>query len=283
MTNDFGKNWPERDDPTASWSGQGQPEQHGAYGYGNPAAASGNEADGRSGAPNPYYGQDPYGVQERYRKPGVGPKILAFALPILALAGGVGLGYVLFDEGVDADTVASLESDRDELQRNLDDSKAQVESRDADIRGIEQELESARLELIEFEEQGSSLAERESFIAERENELDAWEEELDVRESDLDDREEGLGGEEGTPTSGSGDSPTITEGVWTVGLDIDPGTYRVTEAIGPDQFCYWAIYESGTNQQEIITNSIPTGGFPTVTLEDSQDFETSDCGTWEKM
>lgn len=74
--------------------------------------------------------------------------------------------------------------------------------------------------------------------------------------------------------------PTIDDGTWTVGLDFPAGTYRVTAQVPSD--CYWAITKSGSNGEKIIANDIPGGGRPTVVLRKGQDFETNDCGTWEK-
>ncbi|WP_199562113.1 hypothetical protein, partial [Micromonospora deserti] len=74
--------------------------------------------------------------------------------------------------------------------------------------------------------------------------------------------------------------PTIEEGTWTVGLDVPPGTYRVTAPVTDD--CYWAITKSGTNGENVIANDIPGGGRPTVVLKKGQDFESSGCGTWQR-
>lgn len=74
---------------------------------------------------------------------------------------------------------------------------------------------------------------------------------------------------------------TIDDGVWTVGVDVPAGKYRVVERIAGT--CYWAIYRSDTNQETIISNDLPSGGRPTVTIKRGQDFETSGCGTWEKV
>jgi len=76
-------------------------------------------------------------------------------------------------------------------------------------------------------------------------------------------------------------APTIEDGTWTVGGDFPPGTYRTAEAVGST--CYWAITKSGTNGNEIISNDIPGGGKPTVTLKAGQDFSSQRCGTWVKV
>lgn len=77
----------------------------------------------------------------------------------------------------------------------------------------------------------------------------------------------------------SGPATEVAAGIWTVGRDIAPGTYRPSEPVGED--CYWAITVSGSNGAEIIENGIPGGGFPTVTVSEGQDLELSRCGSWE--
>ncbi|MDP9390110.1 MAG: hypothetical protein M3P89_01690 [Actinomycetota bacterium] len=74
---------------------------------------------------------------------------------------------------------------------------------------------------------------------------------------------------------------SIGEGIWTVGVDVEPGTYRTAQPI--TGYCYWAIHRSGTNGSDIIDNDGPTGGVPTVNLSAGQDFENSGCGTFVKQ
>ena len=74
---------------------------------------------------------------------------------------------------------------------------------------------------------------------------------------------------------------TISEGTWTVGVDIQPGKYRTKAAVTTT--CYWGIYKSGTNGDVIIQNDIVTGGVPSVTLSAGQDFDNSGCGDWVKQ
>lgn len=82
------------------------------------------------------------------------------------------------------------------------------------------------------------------------------------------------------PAEPPAEAADITEGVWTVGVDIDPGTYRTTDVAGGD--CYWSVLVSGTNGGDIVANHIG-GGRPIVTLADGQDFETSRCGGWSAV
>jgi hypothetical protein len=74
---------------------------------------------------------------------------------------------------------------------------------------------------------------------------------------------------------------SIGEGIWTVGVDVTPGTYRTSQQVGSD--CYWQISKGGSGGADIIKNDIPGGGFPTVTLSAGQDFTNQGCGTFVKQ
>ncbi len=80
------------------------------------------------------------------------------------------------------------------------------------------------------------------------------------------------------PPPGPGTS--VEDGVYVVGQDMQPGTYRVTAAVA--NRCYWKIAKTGTNGADIIKNDLPAGGFPQVTLTVGQDFSSERCGTWVK-
>ena len=75
---------------------------------------------------------------------------------------------------------------------------------------------------------------------------------------------------------------TIEEGTWTVGTDIPAGTYKLESNIAPDTMCYWSITKSGSNGTDIISNGIPTGGRPSVTIKAGQDFTNQGCGVFVK-
>ncbi|MDJ0351516.1 hypothetical protein [Pseudarthrobacter sp. PH31-O2] len=74
---------------------------------------------------------------------------------------------------------------------------------------------------------------------------------------------------------------TIADGTWTVGKDLEAGTYRATADVGSS--CYWGIYATGSNGSNIIDNDLPGGGRPSVALAGGQDFKSSRCGKWEKQ
>lgn len=71
--------------------------------------------------------------------------------------------------------------------------------------------------------------------------------------------------------------PTIGEGIWTVGEDVEPGTYKVAEAA--EDYCYWAILDDEGN---IIDNYLGAGK-PKVTIKNGQQFETANCPIFEKV
>lgn len=72
---------------------------------------------------------------------------------------------------------------------------------------------------------------------------------------------------------------TIGDGVWQVGKDIDPGTYRATREVGSR--CYWSITNPVTD--DIIQNDLPGGGFPEVTVSEGQQLKIANCSTFTKQ
>jgi hypothetical protein len=104
------------------------------------------------------------------------------------------------------------------------------------------------------------------------DELVAKVNDIETREADVKAREAAV-----TEAEAQAEANSVTEGVWVVGVDIKPGTYR---AQGVSSDCYWSITSTGSNGGDIIDNDIPGGGNPQVTLEEGQDFETSRCGDW---
>jgi hypothetical protein len=75
---------------------------------------------------------------------------------------------------------------------------------------------------------------------------------------------------------------TVTDGTWTVGVDIPVGSYKVDANVDPSAGCYWEIDKTGSNGQTIIANNNVSGGRPSVTLKKGEDFTSQSCGTWAK-
>ncbi|MFF0269684.1 hypothetical protein [Kribbella sp. NPDC004536] len=77
-----------------------------------------------------------------------------------------------------------------------------------------------------------------------------------------------------------GPKAAITEdGVYLVGTDIKPGTYRN----GSEGDCYWARLNSTNGDFDaIIANG--NGGNQVITIKKSDKaFETRNCGSWTKI
>lgn len=68
----------------------------------------------------------------------------------------------------------------------------------------------------------------------------------------------------------------INDGIWQAEVDFIPGTYRAPGGSG----CYWALLNSADTND--IANNGGFGPNQTITI-DSAWFETSDCGTWERV
>lgn len=77
-----------------------------------------------------------------------------------------------------------------------------------------------------------------------------------------------------TPTP----KPAISaNGIWLVGTDIKPGTYRATGHGG----CYWARL-SNLSGSGIIANGLGANQIVTISASDKA-FETQDCGDWTRV
>lgn len=69
------------------------------------------------------------------------------------------------------------------------------------------------------------------------------------------------------------------DGIWQVGRDIQPGSYRETQPAGT---CYYALLRSSNTSDIINNNNI--NGPATVTLTAAVAFfESHRCGTWTKI
>lgn len=71
---------------------------------------------------------------------------------------------------------------------------------------------------------------------------------------------------------------TVTAGVYEVGTDIKPGTYKST---GNDALCYWArLKDTSGDMGTIIANDLGEGS-KTVTIKKTDGaFKTSGCSVW---
>lgn len=145
-----------------------------------------------------------------------------------------------------------LESQVEELGGRLDAEAARESDQDAEYQELLSGLVSREVAVADQE---GALTEREAAVTEREAAVTAVEQQVAAT--------------------------SIGEGTWTVGVDVEPGTYRTAEAV--TDTCYWGIYTTGTNGDDIQQNDVVTGGFPTVTLAVGQDFKNSGCGTFVKQ
>jgi hypothetical protein len=162
----------------------------------------------------------------------------------LLLAIGIGIGVTLPDP-TNSKEYAALTSEKEGLQSDLGKLQARFNNLDAGIKDREAKVQA-----------------REGIVA--------------TSDAAVKKREEAV-----TATEKTIAASTIAEGTWTVGVDIEPGTYRANANIVGS--CYWGIYRTGSNGSDIVDNDNVSGGRPSVTLSAGQDFKTSRCGTWSKQ
>lgn len=183
---------------------------------------------------------------------------------IAALAGSLVVGAIvgIYAEGKMQDWQAHSAA----IAVQRDDAETRLEAVEASVTTLTAERDSARADAEAAEARAAAA---EAALAEKVAELQA-------REAKVTEREEAVAATEQRVAD-----TTITEGTWTVGRDIEAGTYVTQDTVSSS--CYWAIYRSGTNGDDIIQNDIVTGGRPTVTLKSGQDFTTTRCGSWVKQ
>lgn len=203
----------------------------------------------------------PEGPASLPRPPGEPKKARSWARwAIPAGAGVLGLIIGVVAGGGAPDPTTSKEYQA--LESQVEDLEGQVVGLEDDLTAAEDAADAAGREAeAEYEKLVAGLEDREAAVV--------------AQEAVVAEREAAVAGVEQQIAATS-----IGEGMWTVGVDVEPGTYRTAEAVTD---CYWAIYTSGTNGDDIQANDNVDGGFPTVTLSVGQDFKNSRCGTFVKQ
>lgn len=184
--------------------------------------------------------------------------------PVIA-GGSLLLGIAIGGASSGADAPSAAPAESGPSTSEVEDLRSQLDAAEERAAAAEGQLQDA---LAAAEEASEDADAKTANIAEREAKLAELEEALAAREAEL------IADEEAKAAG------TFGIGTWTVGVDIEPGTYRLAHEVS--ETCYWGIYRSGTNKDDIVQNDIVTGGRPSVTLRDGQDFD-SGCGTWEKQ
>lgn len=174
------------------------------------------------------------------------------------LVGGIVLGTTIPDPKK-SEAYIALASDKDDVSGQLNSLQGRFDSLAAGIEGREADMEAREVAL---EEEAAKVKAADAVVK--------------AAEKSVKSREVAVTGAEKAKAAN-----TISEGTWTVGVDVEPGSYRANENVTSD--CYWGIYRTGSNGSDIIDNDIVTGGRPAVVLSAGQDFKSSRCGTWSKQ
>lgn len=191
-------------------------------------------------------------------------KLTRWAIPaavaIIGLAIGAAIGSGVADPTASgeykalATDLATTKAANTDLGSQLADTKSKLDSANITLSDAVVQLEAANEKLGDLQSKQKQVAEREAAVKERE---DAVQKAEDTQAAN-----------------------TVTEGTWTVGVDISAGTYRLKAPADKAAMCYWSITRTGSNGDDIISNDIVTGGRPSVRLSKGQDFTTQDCGDW---
>lgn len=209
-----------------------------------------------------------------------GGKLVGFiTLAIIAavlLGGGIWIGKASTnptssDEYVALDATAEKAAlDRDTFERERDTVSQKLEAVESGVKARE---DAADAKVAALDGREKSVKNAEAAMKAKEGESAK---KIAEREAAIKKREDAVTGAEKVKAEN-----TVGDGTWTVGVDIAPGTYRSNADVGTT--CYWGIYTSGSNGDDIINNDIPGGGRPSVALSAGQDFNSTRCGTWSKQ
>ncbi|MGC7153061.1 hypothetical protein DM794_03135 [Paenarthrobacter ureafaciens] len=187
-----------------------------------------------------------------HRPPRRGRRRTLFAVMAVALLGGaVYLGSTLPDPK-NSQEYKSLQADGARLESELNKVKT-------DYKTLDDGMKAREIRVTAF---GQELTKREETVKAAEAAVKKREDAVTVAEKQK-------------------AANTVREGTWTVGVDIEPGTYRTDAEVSSS--CYWGIYRTGSNGADIIDNDIVSGGRPTVTVSPGQDFKTTRCGAWTRQ
>lgn len=81
------------------------------------------------------------------------------------------------------------------------------------------------------------------------------------------------------PEKPKGPATSFPDGVWLVGTDIAPGTYRTK--VNVTGMCYWSVGKPSADLPD--KNDVVQGGRPTVTMTTGKEFKSQGCGDWVKV
>lgn len=191
-------------------------------------------------------------------KPGRKRAIVAAVAVLALLAGATAVGTTLPDPQ-SSEAYVALAGEKASVESERDAAKSSYESMKS-----------------KYDTLQNGITDREAKVAARETEVGKADADVKTAEAAVKVREDAVTGAEKTKAAN-----TIGDGTWTVGKDIEAGTYRAAADVGSS--CYWGIYATGSNGSNIIENDLPGGGRPTVALSGGQDFKSTQCGNWEKQ
>ncbi|MHC6221183.1 hypothetical protein [Arthrobacter sp. MMS24-S77] len=203
-------------------------------------------------------GGNPEGQTPEKPRPARKKRIWLAVATVALLAGGVAFGTTLPDPKT-SDAYGALAREKSTMEGERDSAKSSYDSM------------KSKYDVLQ-----NGITAREAKVTSRETEVGKAEAAAKAHEVAVKQREDAVTAAEKTKAAN-----TVGDGTWTVGKDIEPGTYRAAAVVGST--CYWGIYQSGTNGSQIIENDIPGGGRPVVNLSAGQDFNSTRCGKWEKQ
>lgn len=167
-------------------------------------------------------------------------------------------------------------SEEDDLKAELTEARVELteaeQARDASKAQAEKVFDRSPEIIGKAESEAATIRKKaRSERSELSGELSNLRDEVKATQGELASAESSLAGAEDEAALSS-----ITDGIWKAEADYIPGTYRAPGGNG----CYWATLNSA-DPYDIASNENGTG--PQVATIESPYFQTTGCGTWERI
>jgi len=138
---------------------------------------------------------------------------------------------------------------------------------------LDRSMEAKDEDIAEQREQISALRVEKGKLETAANDVEKQQEAADARDAELATRETAVGAAEVAQKASQ-----FSDGVHIVGTTVTAGVYSIASS----DSCYY-VWRTGTSSDSDIVDNNIVSGPATVTLRDGEVFETSRCGTWNKV
>jgi hypothetical protein len=195
--------------------------------------------------------------------------LLPLAFGAMGMVGGLVLATVLATAPTDTAEYKAVVTQKNDVSIELNNVQGQLDSKSSDLTQTQSDLQTAQGRVASLT---GHLTKLKAGISGREAAAKHAEEAVGVREKAVTAAEHAVAKRERAVGLAETriQKNTVSDGVYEVGIDMKPGTYKTDGASG----CYYAVLRSA-NTNDIVNNSIEDG--PTVVSVSDGQYLELDC------